>query len=144
MEEKSYYKDNSEVTELCENDFNGNRIKHKDFKNKYGLVKAYAPWCGHCKALKEDMNFLADNLNKQGFQIGAINCVKNNSLSKILNVEYYPYLFEVYPSGELKPFRLDGQRNIENILKGICKFTNENNDNGGKCCRKENNKIICN
>ena len=41
MEEKSYYKDNSEVTELCENDFNGNRIKHNDFKNKYGLVKAY-------------------------------------------------------------------------------------------------------
>ena len=36
MEEKSYYEDNSEVTELCENDFKGNKIKHNahDVSNK--------------------------------------------------------------------------------------------------------------
>ena len=144
MDNKDYYVDNSNVVELCGDDFQDKIVLNKNYKNKYGLIKAYAPWCGFCKRFKDDMNFLADNLNKQGFTVGALNCDKYKELSKKLGVPHYPYLFEVYPNGEVKPMEIEGGRNIESILKKICQFTNESGSGKGKCCRKEGNKINCN
>tara|TARA_B100001173_G_C15602021_1_gene385074 strand:- start:101 stop:541 length:441 start_codon:yes stop_codon:yes gene_type:complete len=143
-QEQDYYTNNSEVVELCADDFKNKLILNKKFVGHYGLVKAYAPWCGYCKKFKDDMNFLANNLNNQGFIVGALNCDKYKDVSKSLGVPYYPYLFQVYPNGELKPMELEGGRNIESVLKNICQFTNENNTGNGKCCKKVGNKITCN
>ena len=144
MENKDYYIDDSNVIELCTDDFAGKKISNKNFAKKYGMIKAYAPWCGFCKRFKDDMNFLANNLNKEGFIVGALNCDKYKELSKELGVPHYPYLFQVYPDGSIKPMELEGGRTVETILKSICKFTNENSKGKGKCCKKEGNKIKCN
>jgi thiol-disulfide isomerase/thioredoxin len=144
MGKDDYYKDNSEVVELCAADFTNNKVTHPSFENKFGLVKAYAPWCGFCKRFKDDMNFLAENLNNQGFTVGALNCIDNKELGKSLKVPHYPYLYQVSPNGELKPMELEGGRTVESVLKSICKFTNENNSGNGKCCKKDGNKIVCN
>ena len=144
MGKDDYYKDNSEVVELCADDFTDNKVTHPSFENKFGLVKAYAPWCGFCKRFKGDMDFLAENLNKQGFTVGALNCVDNKELGKSLKVPHYPYLYQVSPSGVLEPMELEGGRTVESVLKSICKFTNENNVGKGKCCKKDGNKIVCN
>jgi len=143
MEENYYSGNDNKVIELNITDFAGKKIIHPDFKNNYGLVKAYAPWCGYCKSIKDDIKFLSNGLYKNGFQIGAINCILEKQVSQDLQVRGYPSLFMVNPDGSLKE-AMPESRSVEDILKYICKYTNEHSKNNlGKCCRKEGNDIIC-
>jgi len=145
MGKDDYYRVNSNVVELCSDDFDkDNKVIHPSFNNKFGLVKAYAPWCGFCKRFKDDMNFLANNLKEQGYTVAALNCADYKELSQKLEVPHYPYLFNVSPDGKLEAMDLEGGRNVDNVLKNICQFTNKNNSGNAKCCKKVNNKIECN
>lgn len=89
---------NTPVNELKYKDFKIKNkkliIKHKDFKNKNGMIILYAPWCGHCQKIKDDVIEL--NLHyKNLFPIATINAenLKNEKLLKHLNYEYYPTIF---------------------------------------------------
>lgn len=144
MDNKDYYKENSDVIELCGDDFQDAKIENKKFKGKFGLLKAYAPWCGFCKRFIDDMNFLATNLKNEDFAVGAINCDSYKELGKKIGVTHYPYLFQVFPDGSLKKMDLEGGRNVESVLKNICQFTNEVPNKKGKCCKRIGNKLECN
>ena len=52
MDNKDYYVDNSNVVELCGDDFQDKIVLNKNYKNKYGLIKAYAPLVDSVKDLK--------------------------------------------------------------------------------------------
>ena len=144
MENKSYYLGNdNKVMELSNKDFRDGKVIHKNFKNKFGLLKAYAPWCGFCKRLKEDLIFLGNGLHKNGFQVAALNCDIEKELSRSLGVQGYPSLYMINPDGSLTE-ATPNSRSIEDILKFICEYTNNySNNTSGKCCRRVNDKIIC-
>ena len=143
MDKNYYNEDDNKVIELNINDFKDKKIINKNFTNKYGLLKAYAPWCGYCKLLKDDLKFLSNGLEKNGFQIGAINCDLEKELSTELEVKGYPSLYMINPDGSLSEAKPES-RSVEDILKFICQYTNEHSENKlGKCCKRKGNKIIC-
>ena len=44
MEANYYNGDDNKVIELHQKDFSNKRVINEKFTNKYGLIKAYAPW----------------------------------------------------------------------------------------------------
>lgn len=53
----------------------------------------YAPWCGHCKALKPAWNEMAAEYQAStGVLIGEVDCTTNEDLCKEHDVEGYPEL----------------------------------------------------
>lgn len=136
---------NSKVLELTTKDFSGTTLVNPLFKNKYSLVKAYAPWCPHCTSMVDDLKFLAENLEKYGIKFGAINSDNplNKELTSKLGVQWFPYLYMVNENGVLEHIDV-ADRSVENLLNVICKKTNEYSSNKkGRCCRKVGNNIVC-
>ena len=127
---------------MTENYFSGSKfvkeLKSSDFENeatwklkdkKCCAILFYAPWCPHCKAMKETWEQLGQTASF--FRIYAYNCEENKShLEKLREdtpnlVEGYPTMI-VYKSGN--PSEKIGQdteqRKLSNLVKAcmrICK-----------------------
>lgn len=122
------YKDiytNTSVIELKYNDFIHRKIQllnHNDFKNKIGLIVFYAPWCIHCKNMKNDWIELS-NLFKHKFILGAVNIedIKNNNdkLSMMYNINQYPTIKYVTKTGRLMNYNGDSDK--EDLMYFICR-----------------------
>ena len=140
----NYYDETTnKVIELTTKDFKGKTVINENFNNKYGLIKAYAPWCGWCKKLKEDLKFLSNGLFEHNFQIGAINCQAEEELKSQIGVRGYPSLYMVNPDGTMEE-ATPQSRSVEDILSYICEYTNTHSKRtAGKCCKKVGDKIIC-
>lgn len=68
------------MIKLMDKDFDGKRnVIHPDFRNRFGYIMAYAPWCPHCQEQAEFWSYLSHQLNKNpsyhrhNFRIGVIN-----------------------------------------------------------------------
>ena len=124
--EKLYYNDESvDVIELCCDDIDEDGTVINDtFKNKIGLIKIYAHWCGHCKDLIDTMKFLATELKPHEFKVGAINlALDKNKKNKFLNnnVIGFPTLFFVNPiDGKLLEY--NDSREKYSILDNISTY----------------------
>lgn len=112
-----------------------NEISHKDFdklrsgylkKPISGLVLFYAPWCGYCKAMKDEYEKAA---KKIGFcDLCAFNCEKYKTYTKKIKndmpslIHGYPTII-IYKNG--KPVeKYNGGRSSEDFIKccmEICK-----------------------
>ncbi len=140
----------SSVYELKGSDFNGTSIKHDAFKNKFGFLKVYAPWCGHCQNMVPTMNFLANELKKENIIFGALNSdnPKNSKKLQELDVGYFPSLYMVYDDGKTEKVEINNN-SVEAILEVICDKSNGyvNNTKSvnkkGKCCKKVGDTIKC-
>jgi thiol-disulfide isomerase/thioredoxin len=140
----------SDVIELKGINFKNKKITHSAFKNKFGFLKVYAPWCPHCTSMVDDMKFLGKELKKEDITIGALNSMNpnNDMIVKQLGVEYFPYLFMVKDDGALEHVDLTSH-SVESILDTICKKTNEYVDKSikktkkAKCCMRDGNNIKC-
>jgi thiol-disulfide isomerase/thioredoxin len=125
-----YNYDKDRIYELeDEIDVKNNKIINKKLLGKFGLIKVYAPWCGYCHALKENvMKFLGRNMKDYDFNILALNSEnpKNKELCQKLQVRYYPYLMIHTPNGQIAPIEdeLNQSRSIEKILEVICRVSN--------------------
>jgi protein disulfide-isomerase A1 len=89
-------------------------------EDKDVLLKAYAPWCGHCKNMAEDYKALGAELPKDKIVIAEIDGSANDSTIEGIEWSGFPTLFWI-PKGskEAKPY--DGPRDKAGMLEWIKK-----------------------
>ena len=130
MENNKYYESsNDKVIELDYNDFNEDgTVNRNEFKDKYGIIKVYAHWCGYCKKMIPTCEYLSNNLYDNNFVVGAINLAlpENKDISHLKDkINGYPTLFMVDPvTNELDMYH--GSNDLKSILEYICNYTNNN------------------
>ena len=147
--DNKYSTPDSKVIEMDTRHFNGTRIIHPSFKNKYGILKVYAPWCPHCTAMVTDLKYLAAGLEEYDIVFGAVNAdnPRNADLVRQLGVQWFPYLYLVDDTGN--PTHVDaGDKSVQTILDIICNGTKQFVSSGkgkakSRCCTVKNNKIDC-
>lgn len=61
-------------------------------KNKYTLVKFYAPWCGHCQKLAPDYAAAASVLKSKGISLAKVDGTEETDIAAKYAVENYPTL----------------------------------------------------
>ncbi len=135
MSEHEYVKWNgrkSNVINLSNKDFKDDKLNK--FKGKFCLLKVYAKWCGYCRMMYSDINFLADNLPKKDFKVCALDFDDNMEIAQKLGVNGFPSLFMVDEKGVLEKLELNN-RSIENILDVICSKTEKYNKNKKVCLK---------
>lgn len=121
-------------------------IVNPEFKNKLAIIKFYAPWCPHCTDMVNDFIFLARELKKYGFIIGAFNCTNtekgNDKIAQMLKIEGFPTLMLMDETGKLiSSESVFKGRDIESLLGGICAFTSTKSKK--TCCKKIDDKLSC-
>ena len=82
-------------------------------KDKPWFVKFYAPWCGHCKALAETWNNLADKV-KDKVNVAKVDCTtdENKKFCSEMGVKGYPSLYYFGEKGG-KYIKHAGQRTLD-------------------------------
>lgn len=108
---------------LTSKNFKDNKLIHPKFRNRCGLIKVYAPWCGHCQKMMKMIRLMGKELSKHRFYTGVLNGVEESSKAAMeaLQVKYFPTLFLVKPNGELEEYTKD--RKLEDMLSEICRFS---------------------
>ncbi|KAJ9469759.1 Protein disulfide-isomerase tigA [Diplonema papillatum] len=88
------------------------------------LVLLYAPWCGHCTAMKPAYAALAERYaDSTKAQILAVDATAHANLPQSFAVEGYPTLYYVLP-GATEPEKYDGGRSFEDFDEFITHATN--------------------
>ncbi|KAL5110064.1 putative protein disulfide-isomerase ER-60 [Taenia crassiceps] len=90
-------------------------------KSKDVLVEFYAPWCGHCKALKPKYEELAKKLSKEKDVIIAAIDATANSFPSAFTVRGYPTIYWVPKASKNKPVAYEGGREVDDMLKFVAK-----------------------
>lgn len=116
-DQENIYNKFSQVIELTEKDFKNNYIIHDLAKGRYGLIKFYAPWCGHCQEMSELINDLANQF-KYKFMIYAVNCEKNRDICVDEHIRYYPTIKYFTKSGKLYTYK--GSTDRDDLISFIC------------------------
>ena len=81
------------------------------------FVKAYAPWCGHCKRLEPVLGQLAAT-DDPDYSVGRCDGTEHRVLAQRFNVRGYPSLFFVRSKAEVIPYEGNrGFKDIEHFLK---------------------------
>eukprot|EP00118_Oscarella_pearsei_P015366 m.138527 g.138527 ORF g.138527 m.138527 type:complete len:765 (+) comp38247_c0_seq18:43-2337(+) len=77
------------------------------------LVMFYAPWCGHCKAMKPAFSEVAAELDEEQGVIAAVNCMTERKLAEMYEVQGFPSL-KYFRNGEMA-FNYEGGRSAADI-----------------------------
>jgi len=86
------------------------------------LIVAYAPWCGHCKALLPTWEKLADKYNVEGSKLRVAKIdATNNFVPKAFEVRGFPSIFWVPAGKGTTPLKYEGGREMEDFEKYIKK-----------------------
>ena len=81
------------------------------------LVKYYAPWCGHCKALAPHWDTVgADTKDIDDLVIAKFDATENEVAG--LEIRGYPTL-KFYPKGSSEPIDYDGEREADGIKQWL-------------------------
>nr|XP_047136402.1 probable protein disulfide-isomerase A4 isoform X1 [Hydra vulgaris] len=91
-------------------------------KNPSALVMFYAPWCGHCKALKPAYTEAAEELLYKNHKLCAVDCTKNQDLCNEHNVTGYPTIKHFY-NGKVSHY--NGGRSKEDIITFLSSIKTE-------------------
>lgn len=94
---------------------------HENFVNKVYMLIFYAPWCGHCKRMVDDITKLGETLHNEGFSIGTINCDKHENVANQFKIEGFP---TIYFSSNNKSEVYNGSRDLDSLVNHLCKTLN--------------------
>eukprot|EP00795_Rhopilema_esculentum_P014183 gene14183-5188_t len=110
--EKEWSEHPSKIHHLSDNDFDSFMKDHNSV-----LVMFYAPWCGHCKAMKPAYEEAAEELQSQGASgvLAAVDCTKNSALRDKYEIKGFPTL-KYFRNGESK-VKYESGRTKENLVK---------------------------
>ena len=129
--EKSDFYGKTAVVDLCDSHF-----PDKKSENVW-MVEFYAPWCGHCQALKPKFIDAAKQIKKNadkydGIKFGAVDCTKEQYLCQKYNVKGYPTLKAIV-SGKAKEYQ--GPREADDMLEFVVRLKDSKGTKGGssKC-----------
>lgn len=124
-EDQDYF---SSSIELKPKDFSSTKASHLKSK-ECTIVLYYSPWCGYCKAVKEDWKKLARTALFTN--VKAMNCEKNSShLQKIREelpelVKHFPTIV-FYKDGVPMHHQPEEGRDYANLLKACMEFCKGN------------------
>jgi protein disulfide-isomerase A1 len=83
--------------------------------NKFVLLEAYAPWCGHCKKLEPIYTELAEKLSGvEDLVIAKMDATANEHPS--LNIQGFPTI-KLYKPGHSEPVDYHGDRSLSDLLQ---------------------------
>mmetsp|Transcript_6353 Transcript_6353/g.12917 ORF Transcript_6353/g.12917 Transcript_6353/m.12917 type:complete len:473 (+) Transcript_6353:89-1507(+) len=107
------------VVHLTDDDFDSHVAQHK-----YVLAEFYAPWCGHCKALKPEYEKAAEHFQgveiEGGLSIVAIDATENKKLASKYGIQGFPTLKWII-NGEDSEY--NGGRKKDDIVSWVTKKT---------------------
>ena len=87
-------------------------------ENELIMVKFYAPWCGHCKALAPEYEEAATTLKDTPIRLGKVDCTVEKDLCQEHDVNGYPTV-KVFKDG--KPKDYEGARKADGIVSYLRK-----------------------
>lgn len=105
----SFY-DGTDVTLLDDANFHKEVVDSDDL----WFVEFYAPWCGHCKALKPAWMELATALDGK-VRVGAVDCTVNQATCQEHGVPGYPTI-KFFGSNKQKPEAYEGVRDLASLI----------------------------
>lgn len=138
-----YDPNNDPVIVLDDGSFIGknHKIRKNVFQGK-GILKAYAPWCGHCKAKVKCMKRLGEILPEFDVQVYVINVDNNPVFQEHFKdkVRGYPTFLYVDDSGNIGDVIRDADGNqvysVPSILAALC-------GNDPRICAQQDNMKDC-
>ncbi|KAL0214224.1 hypothetical protein P9112_006408 [Eukaryota sp. TZLM1-RC] len=105
----------SHVADLTEFNFD------KKVTGKCTFIKFYAPWCGHCKAIKEPWEKLGEvYAGESNVVIAEINCDEQHSLCEAHEVQGFPTIKIITPEGSEEVYA--NGRDVDSFVE----FVNQN------------------
>jgi thiol-disulfide isomerase/thioredoxin len=87
----------------------------------------YAPWCGFCHQMADDVKDLAKHLHDEGFLVGAVNCERNSDIDEKIQINGFPTVYFVKDD---KAELYDKGRDLESMVSHLCETL-------GKCGKKK-------
>ena len=127
--DKSEFYGKTSVADLCDDHF-----PDKTSENVW-MVEFYAPWCGHCKALKPKYIDAAKAVKKsgdEGLKFGAVDCTKEQELCQRYGVKGYPTI-KAFVGGKAKEYQ--GPRETDDMIAFLKNLRDSKGTKGGsaKC-----------
>lgn len=84
--------------------------------DKFVMLEAYAPWCGHCKQLEPIYKELAEKVaTLDNLVIAKIDATTNEHSS--LNIEGFPTIFLFKPGKKDVPVTYEGDRTLDDLIQ---------------------------
>ena len=125
--DKSDFYGKTPVVDLCDSHF-----PDKKSENIW-MVEFYAPWCGHCQALKPKFIDAAKTIKKNaekyaGIKFGAVDCTKEQYLCQKYGVKGYPTLKGIV-AGKAKEYQ--GARETDDMLDFMLRLKDSKGSKGG-------------